>query len=65
LRQWEILEYIDPWGQRRDDHRAARLAQSFGVKGGFSQILEMFDFGPKAEQTEAESEAVLEAAATR
>jgi hypothetical protein len=27
--EWEILEEVDPWGQRRDDYRAAMLAWVF------------------------------------
>lgn len=47
--QWQVLERIDPWGQRRADYRAARIIQAIcGIMAKraprLTEILKMFDF---------------------
>ena len=68
LKQWELLESIEPWGERRADIRAARLCETIirsnGGKATFKELLAMFEF-ERHQQTEAEADEILEAAAHR
>ena len=52
LARWELLESIDPWGQRRDDYRAAvicwTIASCMSSKPpSFDRVLAQFDFDRK------------------
>jgi len=51
LKKWELLEKIDPWGQARDDFRAAKICQAFRG-GSLNEILKEFDFSEPAESAE-------------
>ena len=51
----ELLEKIDPWGQSRDDYRAARIIQSF-TGGKIRNILKLFDFEEGEEQVDEDVE---------
>jgi len=51
----ELLEKIDPWGQSRDDYRAARIIQSF-AGGKIRDILKLFDFETAEEQMDEDVE---------
>jgi hypothetical protein len=65
----ELLETIEPWGEKRADFRAARICETIaranGSKADFDRFLKLFDFEPRKEQTPQESEEILEAAAKR
>lgn len=58
LAQKEVLEYIDPWGPKRADYQTAVIAYVMAsVFGGkrktrFKNILKMFDFADRHEQTD-------------
>jgi hypothetical protein len=58
LATWEILEDVDPWGQRREDLRFARLAWVFcrvnGSQVTFTEIEKLFCFGPDANDADGE-----------
>jgi hypothetical protein len=57
-RQLEILESIDPWGQKRDDYRAAKIIQAF--RGGrIKDILKEFDFETPGEQPDEDIEEII------
>ena len=55
----ELLEKIDPWGQSRDDYRAARIIQSF-AGGKMKDILKAFDFEDAEEQADEDVEGLFE-----
>ena len=61
LAQKELLEWIDPWGPKRGDYRAAVIAwvmaSCFSKRTPkFKKFLKMFEFAEKHEQTDEEVE---------
>lgn len=65
---WEVLEDVDPWGQRREDYRAAILAATVMNAGGwrktggrpFTEADFLLDFLPRPAAA-PQSPAVIEA----
>lgn len=61
LFDWQLLEGIEPWGERRADYRAAVICwviasylSSKGRRPRFGEILKLFDFEKPREQSDEE-----------
>jgi hypothetical protein len=73
LLRWELLEDIQPWGQRRDDYRAAVICWTLasvnhsgkGRKPQLKDFLKPFDFEPKPEQSDEELAALFKRMGSR
>ena len=71
LSRWELLESIDPWGQRRDDYRAAvicwTIASCMTTRApSFERILAQFDFDRRdRQQSDDEMERIFQVIARR
>jgi len=63
------LERIDPWGRRRADLHTARIIEAILIAAGgkprFKEILEMFDFEPKATQSDEDIAALFHSIASK
>lgn len=67
--EWEVLEEVDPWGQRREDHRFALLcatvmnAAGWRKPGGriFTESDFMLDFLPRFVASPRQSVKTMEA----
>jgi len=61
LKYWELLEKIDPWGQARDDYRAAKICQAFRG-GNIADIMKEFDYSEPVPTDDQEDDRFYEAA---
>jgi hypothetical protein len=67
--RWQLLEAIEPWGEKRADYRAAVIAWitvcgfSGKRKPAFKKILKMFEFGKGREQSDEEITQIFKAMA--